>query len=952
MYYKTTQILRRFTYLYKERIIPVRKFFSILLCITLSLSMFLVPVSAQEQNSEIDDKVFTVFKYLGIAEVNENTDFSVQVSRAEFADYVAKLMHLGWNGTKTYFADVQKSYWAYDSINALYEMNYISSSADSMFRPDDKITYAEACKILLTAAGYGNYAVATGGFPNGYVNTISMLKLKPRAGVENDFCKGAALELIYNVFSIGIYQIEKISGGSITSSVSDENTLFSIYCGVKENEGVVSAVFGKTMDKNYTVEENTAIVGSEKYDLEYGVILDDFFCADAEIVYEYYGDGAAKAGKIIYAEPKKTQEDIIVIDSKMIDSFDASLHKLKYYKNEQRSKSGTVSIGTDALVIYNGYPTLRSPENIVSEFVDGKRRGTIKIKKGSNSYDIVAVDSYVSFILGSKDTETERIFDKLNQSKISLKDYRCVKIVDSENRFVKFADIAVNSVLSIAESDDNAMITVRVSDKTVTGTVTGKNDDDDEYSLALDNKNTYEIEPVYYRLYGKDLSIGNSYTFYLDCFGRIAYDDTKKSKDKNVGYIISAKPDRDNENIILKMFTDQGKVCKYEFSDKLKIDGISYKGSNRFMEAIDSIPGTTGILDLHSPWNEVNNPKIVPQVVIYELDDEGKIRYLDTTNISSYEDPKNTLTQIKSSYSKKLCQHIKDSNIYRFDLNIIYSKQNTLTMMVPYTNADGYLVSDTDRNRLSVPKVIGGGIYLQDSDYKINKFTPFSGRSYMVEGYRYSDSNDYCDILLVTNPLYTDYENPIIVSKILTTVNDDNEIVQQVKGIVNGNYIDFEVEDKASLSGVAKGDIIKGVYNTHTGKLSNVLKIYDVESGTFMNKGTNPNTPEWWYDGYDTSNYMLFNTIMQLSVGYVTEKTGNEVRWSYTTPTRDQYGRLKWDECYYMEGVPCVVYDKETGEVYDGSVEDIVDCKSGGTECSKIIRMSFYEGTRSVYIIK
>ena len=57
----------------------------------------------------------------------------------------------------------------------------IISSADK-FNPKEAITYEQAVKMLVCAAGYDNIAEMEGGYPLGYFNTASRLGLYKRNG--------------------------------------------------------------------------------------------------------------------------------------------------------------------------------------------------------------------------------------------------------------------------------------------------------------------------------------------------------------------------------------------------------------------------------------------------------------------------------------------------------------------------------------------------------------------------------------------------------------------------------------------------------------------------------------------------------------------------------------------------------------------------------------------------
>ena len=68
------------------------------------------------------------------------------------------------------------NYWAAKSINALAEGGYISGSGGGAFEPDGLITYEQACKILVTAAGYKEYAgMSAGDSMSGYIRTAQRI---------------------------------------------------------------------------------------------------------------------------------------------------------------------------------------------------------------------------------------------------------------------------------------------------------------------------------------------------------------------------------------------------------------------------------------------------------------------------------------------------------------------------------------------------------------------------------------------------------------------------------------------------------------------------------------------------------------------------------------------------------------------------------------------------------
>lgn len=76
-------------------------------------------------------------------------------------------------GSNTGFRDVPGSHWASGYVSAAVTNGYINGYGDGTFGPDDNVTYAQAMKMLVCAAGYEQWAVDLNGienaWPNGYL---------------------------------------------------------------------------------------------------------------------------------------------------------------------------------------------------------------------------------------------------------------------------------------------------------------------------------------------------------------------------------------------------------------------------------------------------------------------------------------------------------------------------------------------------------------------------------------------------------------------------------------------------------------------------------------------------------------------------------------------------------------------------------------------------------------
>ncbi|MBE7054754.1 MAG: S-layer homology domain-containing protein [Ruminococcaceae bacterium] len=105
-------------------------------------------------------------KVLSALEVIEALPENFQAEKiATRADVVVNTLRL-MNVTKEYslkkqvFLDVPEGYWAFDEINAAYNMKLVSGYKDGLFSPENPMTLSEATKILVSMLGYSSIAEA------------------------------------------------------------------------------------------------------------------------------------------------------------------------------------------------------------------------------------------------------------------------------------------------------------------------------------------------------------------------------------------------------------------------------------------------------------------------------------------------------------------------------------------------------------------------------------------------------------------------------------------------------------------------------------------------------------------------------------------------------------------------------------------------------------------------
>lgn len=914
-------------------------------------------VSAENDNI-LSQEAATVLMHLGIAERDDSGKIDTQapVSRAAFADYAARLLNTGIIGEeKVYYIDVPLSHWASKSVSLLYNLKLISPSDDRRFRPDDIITYNEACKILICAAGYGVYAERNGGYPSGYIKTASYMKLTTKISGEKELNVGETLELMYRAFAAARYDPYKFNEyGAEEYKVSEESLLY-IHQNIAFDKGVVRSTYGQSIDRTVIEDRGDALVDDRLYHVSDSVDPEGLLGCTVDIVYVSYKNTNSKyMGEIIYAEASSGAVNPIEISSKDITNFDKGTYTITYYKSNSMQRK--LDIPKDIKVIYNGMPTLRALGEIVSEFTSKSKIGTLRLVGSGDRFDTIIIDSYESFVLREFDRTRGYLYDEVNpENMIDIDSYNIVNVVNEKDLPADISELSAGNALSVAISDDKSIVKIRFSTQTTVAELS-------DISISgpptvTFNGNEYDVEYGFYEKFSKEQNVGKQYTFIIDSFGRVVYAKRQGDSGNKAAYLIAASIDW--YRVSVKMFTGDGEMKIIELADRVTVDGRTFKGDDAKVRAIDAIPGTTGIYDMNDPYSEVNKPVLSPQVILYSLNDQSQISKIDTCYVNEDygENAGTSLTKTPSQFKKKMAQHIYASTYYRFDTDIIYSKKDTLVFCIPYADAAGNLLADNNKIRAEISEYAGGAdkIRFGEEDYSLNTVNFLSGRSYMVEGYRYNPSNPYNDIILCVNPLYTDYDAPIMVSEISEALNADGDAAVRIIGYAGGVEVICDVNKSEFPDNLNKGDLIRG-YMSADGKLTDIKKVYDVNENKILNKpGTYNDTPEWWYDGTQRTSlgYMYFNPTWQMSLGYVSEKTGNIVRWSYTDPAVNE-DRNHFDEVWDLSVIPITVFDRELKKdnVYKGTVADITDYKSGVQRCSKIILFSRSSSVISAYVYK
>lgn len=885
----------------------MKRILTVLLCITFAIGN--ITVSAQsDEDISVDGKEITILKMIGVLPESGEYDSEKKITRAEFADYTAKFFGGTPNEKRKYYKDVSTDYWAADSINYLVEQGYLTIGTDAMFYPDRNITLSEACKILLSAAGYEAEAETRGGFPNGYMSIARNEKILPKVENANELTVGEAVELIYKAAETDIYTLE-FSSGKTEYVKSGKETLFSKYHNIYSADGTITSVYGANLPGSAVADEDNVYIDYEQYTVAQGLQADDFFACYVKYVYRETDDDTFE---VLYVENKKQKNDDVKINGSDIVDFDNGTYSVEYYRDSSQRSTKKETLPRGITVVYNGSQYTGGLSEIFDEFILKRTRGTVRILdvNQDGKKDTVVINSYRSFNVGYVNTDISEFYNKENSEDVlKIDDFDTVRIYDSEKNETVLTS-AAPQVLSVAESKDKQYLEIITVSESKTGVLNSINITDSTVRIdGVDYDADYQVFNYTYRL-------NDTYTVKIDQFGYVV----SISGDKNdfiIGYLTDIKYDSENEIIRFKIFEQSGKMSEYRIADKVKIDGVTRK-SEKPVSVFEAIPGDDGLLGLRYNEFEDGGYKVYAtrQIIRFKLNKNEEIKEIDTFYCNpEKEDKDNTLSrQLDGNTS-----YAFNWGMQSFGLSgVVWDRGKTLCFSVPTVNSNGKIVINGNEEDDSASYYAVNTLFDHDVVYN-------------VEAYSFNADTIYADILVQRTDSEEDDGIPMVVGEITTELDNDDEAVNVIHGYLAGAEVKKPVDNSVSVDGIKCGDILRIITNSGSGNITKIIKVFDAETKAFVN--TSSSNPNWYLCAnpsapqYNDLRNQKFNMVM----GRVHKARNGYIDLSYSNGETNDFSMIVKS--------PVVVYDsaKRKDKVYVDSMGSVKDYAHTGSDCSLVV---------------
>lgn len=305
-----------------------------IICFILSLALFLLGAFASF--SDIQDEslseVASLLDALGIMQGVGNGQFSpnTNLTRAQFCKIA--MTSLGITSVDAYknftiFPDVKNTHWAAAYINAamrdtsVRDLGIIRGYVDGTFKPDNAVSYGEACTMLLRMLGY----------------------------TENDVGPFWPTDYISYATSLGITQGVTVSasGDAIDRANAARMLYHSLHASTKVNTRLIDDFIGGTVEGSLLVATsatNTSIASNKAIFYEDGVLVtrstaQTFAKSDVGSIGTLYLDKSNASSILVMMQRNKNVEQITVQEATeagflMASGRTISVGNVKVYNNE------------------------------------------------------------------------------------------------------------------------------------------------------------------------------------------------------------------------------------------------------------------------------------------------------------------------------------------------------------------------------------------------------------------------------------------------------------------------------------------------------------------------------------------------------------------------------------------------------------------------------------------
>ena len=522
-----------------------------------------------------------------------------KTTREEFVAAVAMVLNVPGNvNIASSFTDVADSPYATEIAYAA-SMGVVSNVA--LFYPDAEVTFAQAIKMVMSAAGYAEKAELTGGFPVGYLKCAGEagvgtgISLGDDAGISHEL----ATRLIFEACCTDMMEITSY-GSSYSYTVTQGKNIFSVYHGIYMAEGVAEANMHTSLERaSQASAEGCITIAGQSYK---GAGYDNLLGKRVRVLFK-----DDKSRSIMYAYDKDndvttyTGEDALSISGTTLTAWPESSQKGIKHSLENNFK-----------VIYNGKAYLMADYNSVLNPSSGVI--TLIDNDGNGRIDVIIIKNMQYGIVGNIDASEGKIYDRYRKNALIDLMSSDVKytVSDSDGSALALDSLESGDAIGYVMSNDRMSIEIIRQSSRVGGTYT-----------ALSSDNKIEVKGTQYKLsdyYIHNVKSADSLRFntdvilYLSSDGQVIYIQ-EYATSLSYGFLLAVGQGSGlGSAVMVRLFSSEGEFLEVEVADRVILDGTS----------------KSSLSDIKAFFDATLSKQYAYRVIKYSLNAEGKLNKVYT----------------------------------------------------------------------------------------------------------------------------------------------------------------------------------------------------------------------------------------------------------------------------------------------------------------------------------
>ena len=768
----------------------------------------------------------TLLGELNITDSSFNLTDADNITRSQFAVYLAKVLGIKPDGSK-YYADVEDG----SVIHTLAKLGYVTGNGQN-YKPDDFILFDDALKYMLLSLGYKPYFDANGDSAAICANLAKKAKLADTSYL-GTYISGTQLQGLLNNMLFADRMIPDGYNGKNNYYIDSDNPLIK---DVFHAESVTDIVTANEYVSLYT---NVSSVEKGKIRIGNKIFKTDVLNANdyiGVVVEAYYFEKNNGGQPRIFAMFESEDNSSVTITSDKIENIDRN--KITYYDDNDKKQDVVIN---DAYVIYNGDAKTETTFNEISALLkkDNTKITVYKATSYFNNRPIIVEDTYLIGTVYNVDLRNDVISVDYNDGTQSynISDADFFEIYNAHNNFETISANGVhnNALVCVSASDKKNIVKICVCTDSVSGAITNTDYEGNETVVTInDVKYTVNKQNL---INAKDL-LGKKGTFYIDIFGKIAYAENISDADLVYAYIYAGGVEGTMSTAYKYKFIDEnGQHIIGTLADKVKLDGE--KQSAKYVDSVLSPDGT-----------------VTRQLVRLRVNESGEIKEIDTA--ANNADGNDTLFLLADREYRKYhtCKKTGARNFWEDGSNIRNVNSYPLSSNIMEFTVPPISKYDYEEKDFAAKK---GVSFMSGDDeheywywvtlYKVRGESDFADVVvYEKDSKRSCKTSDYCYLV---NKTYTTVDSDGAETSVLQTIctnlklNTDNLIMGDTVNILikNGLYgkdgITVTVPGIDVPKYISSGDIIQ--YGSSTDS-----KIYDIQ--LIMDYSDGSPKALWGYD--------------------------------------------------------------------------------------------------------